>query len=114
MSSSQSEKKEEVQPPTLHQFVSTNIGTFSKLLFFMAALATFPIMTYFGTVDKVFEGERQKKKRVFISKHSFYLLGNSTYAGGAAAVVANVVVIAYIVVAIYEDKASPEETKKNK
>ncbi|KAI8890817.1 hypothetical protein K501DRAFT_281714 [Backusella circina FSU 941] len=92
MSSSQSEKKEE-QQPSLHQFVSTNINTFSKLLFFMAALATFPIMTYFFTVDRVFEG-------------------NSTYAGGLAAIVANIVVIAYIVVAIYEDKASPEESKK--
>jgi hypothetical protein len=70
-------------------------------------------MTYFGTVNKVFEGERKKACILYQSTH-FYSLGNSTYAGGAAAVVANIVVIAYIVVAIYEDKASPEETKKNK
>jgi hypothetical protein len=69
MSSSQAEKKE--VHPTLHQFVSTNIGTFSKLVFFMVALASFPILTYFGTVDKVFEGER---KSVYLYQSTHFIL----------------------------------------
>lgn len=56
-----------------------------KLLFFTFAMVTLPIGTYFATVNLVFRG-------------------NSTYAGALAAVMANVVLIAYVVVAMNEDQ----------
>lgn len=48
-------------------------------------MVTLPIGTYFATVNLVFRG-------------------NSTYAGALAAVMANVVLIAYVVVAMNEDQ----------
>ncbi|KAI5366113.1 putative vacuolar ATPase assembly integral membrane protein Vma21 [Septoria linicola] len=70
-----------------------------KLLGFTFAMITFPISSYFLTVNMVFGG-------------------NATYAGGFAAVMANVVLIGYIVVAFNDDKsereAAIEEEKKSR
>jgi len=52
-----------------------------------------PISTYFLTVNSIFGG-------------------NSSYAGGLAALVANVVLAGYIVVAVMEDQGEPEGVKK--
>lgn len=54
------------------------------LLLFTAAMVIFPIGSYFLTVNTVFRG-------------------NATFAGGFAALMANVVLIGYIVVAWQED-----------
>ncbi|KAM3419874.1 Vacuolar ATPase assembly integral membrane protein VMA21 [Cercospora zeina] len=70
-----------------------------KLLGFTIAMFTFPIGTYFLSVNLFFGG-------------------NSTYAGGLAAVMANVVLISYVIVAFNDDKsereALAEEEKKSR
>ncbi|KAL7927462.1 hypothetical protein ACQKWADRAFT_276799 [Trichoderma austrokoningii] len=65
-----------------------------KLLGFSAAMIIIPIGSYFATVHTVFNG-------------------NSSIAGGMAAVLANVVLISYIIVAMKEDQTeSQPESKK--
>ncbi|KAM0278367.1 hypothetical protein ACHAQH_005187 [Verticillium albo-atrum] len=63
-----------------------------KLLGFTFAMIVFPIGSYFVTVNTVFKG-------------------NSTFAGAFAAVMANAVLIAYIVVAMKEDQSELEDSK---
>lgn len=57
-------------------------------------MAALPIGSYFATVNFVFKG-------------------NATYAGGFAAVIANVVLIAYVVVAMKEDQSDRLEVEQN-
>ncbi|KAK4062624.1 uncharacterized protein Triagg1_9865 [Trichoderma aggressivum f. europaeum] len=64
-----------------------------KLLGFSAAMIIIPIGSYFATVHTVFNG-------------------NSSLAGGMAAVLANVVLISYIVVAMKEDQTDLKEGTK--
>ncbi|KAL8902109.1 MAG: hypothetical protein Q9192_000176 [Flavoplaca navasiana] len=69
-----------------------------KLLGFTAAMFGGPISVYFLTVNTVFRG-------------------NSTWAGATAAITANLVLIAYVVVAMKEDqsdKIAAEESAKKK
>jgi len=66
-----------------------------KLLGFTLAMVVLPIGSYFATVNTVFKG-------------------NASYAGGLAAVLANVVLIWYIIVAMNEDQSDRKETKKDK
>jgi hypothetical protein len=42
------------------------------------------------------------------------MLGNSTYAGALAAVMANVVLVAYVIVAMREDQTEQEPKKEGK
>ncbi|KAL1585728.1 Vacuolar ATPase assembly integral membrane protein VMA21 [Cladosporium halotolerans] len=60
-----------------------------KLLAFTVAMITLPIGSYFLSVNALFGG-------------------NSTYAGALAAVVANVVLLSYVVVAFNDDKSERE------
>ncbi|KAL5594475.1 hypothetical protein BROUX41_001407 [Berkeleyomyces rouxiae] len=64
-----------------------------KLLGFTLAMIVCPIGSYFLTVDAVFKG-------------------NSSYAGGLAAIIANFVLIAYVVVAMREDQSEQYADKK--
>ncbi|KAL2207280.1 hypothetical protein CC79DRAFT_1321394 [Sarocladium strictum] len=64
-----------------------------KLLAFTFAMIVVPIGSYFVTVNTIFSG-------------------NTTYAGALAAVMANVVLIGYIVVAMNEDQS--EQLKAGK
>ncbi|KAM0379727.1 hypothetical protein ACHAPK_000303 [Fusarium culmorum] len=68
-----------------------------KLLAFTFAMVFIPIGSYFLTVNTVFNG-------------------NSSFAGGLAAVLANVVLIGYIIVAMKEDQSDQPkaENKKDK
>ncbi|EUC50969.1 hypothetical protein COCMIDRAFT_514 [Bipolaris oryzae ATCC 44560] len=67
-----------------------------KLMSFTFAMITLPIGTYFFTVNFVFQG-------------------NATYAGGLAALMANVVLIAYVVMAFKDDQEEMrEEAEKSK
>ncbi|PHH88245.1 hypothetical protein CDD83_7794 [Cordyceps sp. RAO-2017] len=71
-----------------------------KLLGFTAAMIVLPIGSYFLAVDTIFKG-------------------NSSYAGAMAALLANVILIAYVVVAMNEDQsertaADKPESKKDR
>ncbi|KAK4111919.1 vacuolar ATPase assembly integral membrane protein VMA21 [Canariomyces notabilis] len=61
-----------------------------KLLAFTFAMIVMPISSYFLTVNTVFGG-------------------NSTYAGALAAIMANVVLIGYILVAMAEDQSDQQQ-----
>ncbi|KAF1351158.1 hypothetical protein BDV97DRAFT_164563 [Delphinella strobiligena] len=65
-----------------------------KLLFFTFAMIVAPISSYFLTLNAVYSG-------------------NSTYAGATAAIVANVVLIGYVIVAFQEDQADRAEAEKD-
>ncbi|KAG2209367.1 hypothetical protein INT46_002610 [Mucor plumbeus] len=75
----------------LHAWISQNLDVLVKLMVFTAALFAFPIVTFFVTLHSLFDG-------------------NTTYAGGAAALMANVIVGLYIVVAMLE---RPKESVTN-
>ncbi|KAK8203625.1 VMA21-like domain-containing protein [Phyllosticta capitalensis] len=64
-----------------------------KLLGFTLAMIVLPIGSYFLTVNTIFRG-------------------NSTLAGGLAAVMANVVLIGYVIVAFKEDQSERLEAEK--
>ncbi|KAJ9669052.1 vacuolar ATPase assembly integral membrane protein vma21 [Coniosporium apollinis] len=74
-------------------------GVIFKLLAFTFAMVVFPIGSYFATVNTIFRG-------------------NSTFAGATAAVVANVVLIGYVIVAMKEDQSerleAEEKARKSK
>ncbi|GJJ68824.1 vacuolar ATPase assembly integral membrane protein VMA21 [Entomortierella parvispora] len=75
---------------------STNIapGTLAKLAFFTIAMIVFPIGTYFLTIDN-------------------YFGGNATYAGISAAIVANLVLFAYVIAAVLEDSQASQRSPVN-
>ncbi|XXG94105.1 vacuolar ATPase assembly integral membrane protein vma21 [Hypoxylon texense] len=64
-----------------------------KLLAFTFAMVVIPIGSYFLTVNTIFRG-------------------NSTYAGALAAIMANVVLVGYVIVAMNEDQSDQLEAKK--
>ncbi|KAG8164776.1 hypothetical protein KVR01_005051 [Diaporthe batatas] len=66
-----------------------------KLLAFTFAMIVVPIGSYFATVNTVFKG-------------------NSTFAGATAAIMANVVLIAYVIVAMREDQSEQYDKKEGK
>ncbi|KAF2204179.1 vacuolar ATPase assembly integral membrane protein VMA21 [Delitschia confertaspora ATCC 74209] len=67
-----------------------------KLLSFSFAMITLPISSYFFTLNHLYNG-------------------NTTFAGATAAIMANVVLIAYIIVAMKEDQSERlEEEERNK
>ncbi|KAL7628789.1 vacuolar ATPase assembly integral membrane protein vma21 [Parahypoxylon ruwenzoriense] len=80
-----------------HQSSSTApavpIDVILKLLAFTFAMVVMPIGSYFLTVNTVFKG-------------------NTTYAGGLAAIMANVVLVGYVIVAMNEDQSEQLEAKK--
>ncbi|KAF1932004.1 vacuolar ATPase assembly integral membrane protein VMA21 [Didymella exigua CBS 183.55] len=65
-------------------------GVIFKLMSFTFAMITLPIGTYFFTAAYVFKG-------------------NATYAGGLAALMANVVLIGYVVMAFMDDQREQAE-----
>ncbi|KAK0731775.1 hypothetical protein B0H67DRAFT_86343 [Lasiosphaeris hirsuta] len=73
------------------------MGVIVKLLVFTFAMIVVPIGSYFLTVDNLFKG-------------------NSTFAGALAAIMANVVLVAYIVAAMREDQSEQlaEQAKEAK
>ncbi|CAO3643053.1 unnamed protein product [Mucor fragilis] len=80
---------------SLHQWIGENSSVLVKLMVFTAALFAIPIVTFFTTLHSLFDG-------------------NTTYAGGAAALMANVIVGLYIVVAMLEKPRDSVTDEKKK
>lgn len=77
-------------------------------------MIVFPIASYFLTLNTLFSG---KPSTILLYAHAppTNSTGNSTFAGATAAIIANVVLIAYIIVAMKEDQGEREEADiKNK
>ncbi|TQS39179.1 hypothetical protein Golomagni_00297 [Golovinomyces magnicellulatus] len=70
-----------------------------------------PIGCYFATLNKIFGGQRIKSPSAEETK---VYVGNSTYAGATAAIVANLILAGYIIVAYREDIGEVSETKEEK
>lgn len=80
---------------------------------FTFAMITLPIGTYFFTVNFVFRGSCLTKPNA--NTRHLPSAGNATYAGALAALMANVVLIAYVVMAFKDDQAEQaEEAEKSK
>ncbi|KAI5194398.1 hypothetical protein E4T39_08677 [Aureobasidium subglaciale] len=83
-----------------------------KLLLFSFAMIVLPISSYFLTVDNLFSGNYGLFTKP-ISLLPTNLSGNSTFAGATAAILANVVLIGYIIVAMREDAGERAEAEEN-
>ncbi|EPE06792.1 vacuolar atpase assembly integral membrane protein vma21 [Ophiostoma piceae UAMH 11346] len=102
---STSEKDSGSAPEKSNIYPAVPRSVILKLLGFTLAMIVAPIGSYFATVDALFSDSIANWR------------GNSTYAGALAAIIANVVLIAYIVVAFNEDlaeQASDKESKKTR
>lgn len=68
-----------------------------------------PLGSYYLTVNTVFNGTFCAQ----ITETPLTRAGNTTFAGATAAVIANVVLITYVLVAMAEDTKEQEEAKKS-
>ncbi|KAH8929864.1 hypothetical protein BT69DRAFT_1255867 [Atractiella rhizophila] len=73
-----------------------NTSALLKLGFFAFILAVLPIVSYFWSLNYLFEGK------------------NQTYAALTAVVVANIILVGYIVVAVREDQEDRMKEKEKK
>ncbi|MDI1488421.1 MAG: vacuolar ATPase assembly integral membrane protein vma21 [Ramalina farinacea] len=88
------DRKEDIPAASESSSISPAVPTIVivKLLGFTAAMIIGPIGTYFLTLNTIFKG-------------------NSTWAGATAAVMANVVLIAYVIVAFRDDESDRLDEK---
>ncbi|KAI9490882.1 hypothetical protein BDB00DRAFT_874884 [Zychaea mexicana] len=78
-------KQGRLPPGSSKEAGAVGFSVIIKLIFFTLCMFVLPIATYYYSVDGLFEG-------------------NGTYAAGAAAGMANLVALCYIVAAVLEDK----------
>jgi hypothetical protein len=71
-----------------------------------------PIGSYFATVHTIFKGIFDLIPLTHSRSLTRPTLGNSTYAGALAAVMANVVLIGWVIVAMNEDQTDAIEAAK--
>ena len=83
-----------------------------KLLFFTLLMIVAPLGSYYLTLKTIWAGEHNLTSSWLDYPSCLCALGNNTYAGATAAVVANIVLIAYVIAAVREDAADAEESKK--
>lgn len=81
----------------------------AKLLLFAFLVAVVPITTYFTTIKHIFDGELRVAtcgscKNTKLLRH--VSKGNTTYAAIAAIISANIIMVAYVIVALNEDAGS--------
>lgn len=76
-------------------------------------MITFPIGSYFLTVNFLFNGMASHSQALTGASLTAYA-GNSTNAGALAAVMANVVLIGYVIVAFNDDKSEREADEQEK
>lgn len=81
-----------------------------KLLAFTFAMIVIPIGSFFATVHTIFKGTRHHPDLRYWSLTT--AAGNSTYAGALAAIMANVVLISYVIVAMKEDESEKDQSIK--
>ncbi|UZJ53001.1 hypothetical protein CBS101457_002321 [Exobasidium rhododendri] len=88
---------------TQHQLTPSRVGprspdpaaaVYAKLAFFSVALFAAPLSAYYFSKDRLFGG-------------------NTTHAGGLAALVVNIVLFCYVVVAFMEDQGDGPSDKKD-
>ncbi|KAJ2979463.1 hypothetical protein NQ176_g3237 [Zarea fungicola] len=88
-------EKDEIQDEKSNTSPAVPRHVIVKLLGFTFAMIVIPIGSYFLTVHTVFKG-------------------NSSWAGGFAALLANVVLLTYVIVAINEDDSDAAQAKSKK
>ena len=89
-------------------------ATLVSLVIFSLSLGVAPLATYFGTLQYLWDGQC-----TFTICTTLKVSGNATFAAISAVVAANIVLVAYIVTSLLEDRQSSptssiSETKKER
>jgi hypothetical protein len=83
-----------------------------QLLVFTVIMICGPIGTYYLTLNLVFKGLITLRKTNHTSANA--VLGNSSYAGALAAMVANVILAVYVIIAFREDQGERSAATQKK
>jgi hypothetical protein len=76
----------------------------AKLLFFSASLGLVPLASYYTSLKYVFEGTSYFAISAQETDNLVNQIGNATFAAITAVVAANIVLVAYIITSVLEDR----------